>query len=361
MEMISKIGFRFIKAMFDFDLIRYLNPNQNPMPSKTEVLAPILEGVKEVLSQSDDTLIRNYRKQNPDEASFALQEAKIPMKELKDIFRLINAEALEFLPDKKLHIFISGMTTIFGIIRRLHEYSISPNRTIENAQRELSGAYNEGVSDGLYKYMDMVWPLITDSLTLMNASRDTGQVEITTIRDNLKFSNDVKGQLVDIVKAAKDELVKKGISKHAKIFSTQAAEHKKNAGKWRTASISLVVVNLAAIVGFYFLVLCSDKENRIVVSISSLLVVSLISYMIVLCVKSYFAEKHNETINNHKANCLDSYNTFVEGANEDVRAAVLQFTTQTIFSQFNPGFLNKDSVQSPSPILELLRTVNTKT
>jgi hypothetical protein len=104
----------------------------------------------------------------------------------------------------------------------------------------------------------------------------------------------------------------------------------------------------------------TENTSKIELGILSGLLISLVSYLIVQCVKSYFAEKHNQVVNQHKANCLGSYNTFIDTATEGVKDWVLQYTTQTIFSSFDPGFLSKELMQSPSPILEMLKSIQTE-
>ena len=89
---------------------------------------------------------------------------------------------------------------------------------------------------------------------------------------------------------------------------------------------------------------------------------SLFSYAIVLCVKNYFAEKHNQAVNKHKANCLGTYKTFIDSADDERKQAILLNANQVIFSHQNSGYLAKDTeAQNPSPLIEIVKGISKTT
>jgi hypothetical protein len=331
------------------------------MSDNLSIINPIISEAQEIVSQSTDVLIKNYRNTVHGANSFFIPESRKPFNDLKEILKLLSSEALECLPQWRLMDLSKILSNIFYNVRRLHDYEVQINRTIEDQQREMKLYFVESPTN-IYHWISQAWPIVLEALTLLNQKnqKDSSTEFLQDIKKNLHDSILLKNQLIEMIETARTELTKEGASKHAVIFTDQATRHNGNAVMWRNVSIGLIVLNVFLLTGLFFLILNSPPSDRIVVSVSSLLLVSLVSYCVVLSVRSYFAEKHNEIINQHKANCLSSYRTFTDGNSDGVKEIVLQYTTQTIFSPYNPGFLNKEPIQSPSPILEILRTVAPK-
>lgn len=120
-------------------------------------------------------------------------------------------------------------------------------------------------------------------------------------------------------------------------------------------SASLIVAGIM----YYIIVFnIQDLTNKIEAGILTAILISFISYGIVQSVRNFFAEKHNEQINQHKANCLGTYNTFINAADEESKSAILHYATQTIFSHQNTGFLSKEGpTQNPNPIFEVIKNM----
>ena len=68
---------------------------------------------------------------------------------------------------------------------------------------------------------------------------------------------------------------------------------------------------------------------------------------------------HNNIINLHKANCLSTYFTFIDSADDNTRQAILQYATQTIYSHQPTGYSGRgsDGTSNPNPIVEIVKNV----
>lgn len=149
------------------------------------------------------------------------------------------------------------------------------------------------------------------------------------------------------------EASKAGVATHARIFNTQCIINKKRAQSWKYWTIGLAF----SLVGFASVMFCKYKdEATIQVGVFSGLIIAILFYATSLCVKSFFGEMHNYVINRHKANCLNTFKTLIETADEDNENVIVKIATETIFSHQTTGFLKRESgSSSPSPILEIIK------
>lgn len=210
---------------------------------------------------------------------------------------------------------------------------------------------------------DRFWPLLLES-TLLSLLQSGGQKDEGRrdgeLAELLNAAKGAKENLDQILATAKQDLGAVGVSKHSKLFEEQAIEYERQGNNWLKWSKHLIWLNAGLICLTLIIVLCAEGVNKIEVGVSGALLVSLVSFGLVLCVRNYFAVKHNEIINRHKANCLGTYDTFVDSADEERKAMVLLQATQTIFSHQRSGYLSKEAeVSSPNPIVEVIRSIPT--
>jgi hypothetical protein len=100
----------------------------------------------------------------------------------------------------------------------------------------------------------------------------------------------------------------------------------------------------------------ADLTEGIQYIISKLLVLSALSFIVFWCARNYRCQKHNETLNRHRANALMTFRTFVEGTADDrVRDAILLQAAQAAFSGRPTGYdAPENEPTSISPVVEIL-------
>ncbi len=318
------------------------------------IISPQVELLEARAKQID--LTQNYKAKLKGKETVEVPEIKQQIEEFCAMLEEISSDALQHLPDFRLQQLCDSLNKIYSILSQLHNHERQPDRT-DKDQKQIYIQFFQYPNDASYypALRQVAWPIIIEATALRNKSMYSGS-GLKVIADNVSASSKKLNDLQEILSAAKNELAKEGISKHAQIFAEQSKVHRTNSTIWGITTLILTITDALTILGFYYQVR-ELPTISIQLSVLILLMISLVSYTIVISTRNYFAEKHNQMINNHKANCLGSYDTFTKSATDEIKSMVLQYTTQTIFSQFDPGFLNKDSIQSPSPVIELLRNV----
>lgn len=287
--------------------------------------------------------------------------------ELKEALKLLTLDIINELPESRFGKLqqIGNVVTAISAIQ-----NITKNSSIADAQQKaqtINSIYN------LWNQVkEFAWNIVVEALTLYNyqqQSNTESENKLKELNETIKAakkSNDdfnlsigsYKKEFEAVINSVKIELSKGGVGKHADIFNSQSKHHEEKASTWRLWFIGLIMLNFADIITILCIILFKDaltQNDRIELGVFGVALASLISYAIVICVKNYYAEKHNQTVNQHKANCLGTFNTFVDAADPDKKGAILLQASQTIFSHQKSGYLSKDSdVSSPSPVIEIL-------
>jgi hypothetical protein len=318
------------------------------------------ENIKWIIETETNRIIENV---NTPQIGGPLRYTEIipAIDELREILRQIDFGGLRTLPKFRIEQLERFLKPIIRQINLIQETDRKPDQTDLDQKSQTVRFFSLNPSDdGHYlKSRQEIWQIINETITskVHNFSASLNIDEKINSIYEIKTKADESLQTIrNIVSAAQQELGKSGVERHASIFHDQSEKHKKNSRKWLiTAGIIIGLTIICLIVFFFVLLNNSSLIEKIEIGILSITVISILSYTIVIAIRNYFAEKHNELVNKHKANCLDSYSTFAESANEEIRSAVLLHATHTIFSHQSPGFLSKEVNQSPTPIMEIIR------
>ena len=91
---------------------------------------------------------------------------------------------------------------------------------------------------------------------------------------------------------------------------------------------------------------------------AKVLFVSLLIYAVVFCVRNHRVQKHNYTINQHKAMSLFSANRFLDNNDlkQETRENILIQATNAIFSHQNSGFADSSSDEKPNIISNIIES-----
>ena len=329
-----------------------------------------IERVNEIISTPIEDLIKNS-KANEARGILLYNEIKPKIQELKDYLNQLSIENLNQLPDSRFNILSFKLKPIFDELSKIQTTDKDPNRTDLQQKQPIIQFFNNPANhtNGYYeREKEDIWKIILEAITLENRKLQDSSVAVKKAKelDNvIKNAKDSQDEINKVLNSARTELSKGGVSVHSDIFGNQAKTHKTSADNWRKNAIGLLISNAILVILILVLIIwiVDDKTLRIEVGIFGAALVSLVSYSIVLCVKNFFAEKHNQNVNQHRANCLGTYNTFIDSADEERKAAVLIQATTTIFSHQKSGYLAKDTeTNNPNPIVEIVRKVsNSKT
>jgi hypothetical protein len=325
-----------------------------------------LDRVNNVITTPTDDLIKNS-KANQTNGILIFNEIEPKIKELKDYLNQISIDNLNILPDSRFNILNSKLKPVFDKLDEIQKTDKNPNQTDAQQKTQTVQFFTYGPNQGGNGYFEKekeeIWKIILEAITLDNQKLQDNSVAVKKAKELenvIKNAKDSQDEINKVLNSARTELSKGGVSKHSDIFGSQAEIHKTSAENWQKYAVRLLIANGVLVIIILSLVIwvVEDKTLRIEVGIFGAALISLISYAIVLCVKNFFAEKHNQNVNQHRANCLGTYNTFIDSADEERKAAVLLQATNTIFSHQKSGYLTKDTeTNNPNPIVEIVRKV----
>lgn len=334
--------------------------------SEKSLREQFIERINEIISTPVEDLIKNS-KANEARGILVYNKIKPKIEELKDYLNQVSINNLNQLPDSRFNILNSKLKPILDELDKIQSTDKDPNKTDSQQKQQTVQFFTYGANQGGNNYYERekeeIWKIILEAITLENRQLQDSSVavkkakELDTVIKNAKNSQD---EINKVLTSARTELSKGGVSVHSDIFGNQAETHKTSAENWRKNAIGLLITNAVLIIIILVLVIwvVDEKTLRIEVGIFGAALVSLVSYAVVLCVKNFFAEKHNQNVNQHRANCLGTYNTFIDSADEERKAAVLLQATTTIFSHQKSGYLTKDTeTNNPNPIVEVVRKV----
>lgn len=173
------------------------------------------------------------------------------------------------------------------------------------------------------------------------------------------FIKEAHADAAKALAAVKEQAAEAGVSTNAQIFLGEAEKHRTQASAWLkgtivTASITLVVAVAFLVAAFIYHP--ADLPATIQYLVAKLFVLSTLFFAVFWCSRQYRSQKHNETLNKHRANALMTFRAFVEGtADERVKDAILLQAAQAAFVARPTGFDTPD--QEPStinPVVEIL-------
>ena len=154
--------------------------------------------------------------------------------------------------------------------------------------------------------------------------QNTVQVEIDS-----KLSR-VDGKIGEIEKST----AKLGVAKHAVHFQKEANRNKASSNQWLRG----VVLSSIAIVGIVIWNVASLPSD-VVSAIPRAVSVAFLWTIAAWCSKNRRAEEHQYTVNQHKANSLSSFETFIAASgDQETKNAVLVSATNNIFGHQPSGY-----------------------
>jgi VIT1/CCC1 family predicted Fe2+/Mn2+ transporter len=157
-----------------------------------------------------------------------------------------------------------------------------------------------------------------------------------------------------------------GVTANAEAFHNQSTAHSEAAQKWLNATVIAVAIT-AIVAALFFLNVYLHKPESVPESIqlvfAKLVIISILTFAVVLCSKNYKSHKHNQTLYEHRATTLDTFEVFYTGSkDEHVKDAILLQAAYAAFGNRQTGFESIQEKDSPPPmqIVDVLnKTVKT--
>ena len=180
-------------------------------------------------------------------------------------------------------------------------------------------------------------------------------------KEALSTIEDVEGRASKALVGIQQSAAEAGVSKHAEAFERAAKKYSRSAGWWfRTLFASAIA---AASLVFWWVVAedpppaNANLAFAIQAATGKLFVFGVLSYLIVWVGRAHRAAAHNQVVNEHRRDALQTFETFVNSTmDEATRDVILVQTTQCIFSHRPSGFGQQETdAAPPTHMVELTR------
>ncbi len=283
-----------------------------------------------------------------------------------DLFRKVHSVDLYDLSHQVLVNLREQLNHVNGIFDQIISFdpnTSNPASVRDNLVHQLEHQFDT--------YFEISLPILTvgllksNDLSVERAKLGEILTEISKDSENAKTeSRTALGEIQDLLEKARQASAEVGVARHSLIFKEESNEHKTLADFW----LKRTVIVLLAIAGLGLILLIvkpsgEDTSYLIQFTITKVVLLSVLFYGLAICTRNYKAHKHNSILNKHRQNALNTFETFVKAAGNDVQTknAVLIEATHTIFSNQQTGYLNSDNESdSPSKIIEIFKNVSDK-
>ena len=194
------------------------------------------------------------------------------------------------------------------------------------------------------------WNYLIPTLHVLNGPDTTSQVA-KTLEQLREASEDAQR----IVTGMRDASGQVGLSRESTHFKNAADQYEKNAGNWLIATVVLastfVVAAVAAVLAFRLeLIAPQNSYENVQLVAAKVLIFAGLSFMILLCARSYSANRHNAVVNRHRQDALLTYQALVEAAKDTTnRDVILQQAATCIFGPQATGFTKDGVATSEAP------------
>lgn len=289
------------------------------------------------------------------------KEAVPHFEEMLDLCRQLHQRDLSRLTLAHLNAINGACTRLAGLIQRVRSFDLNQNTPGDVCKAivvEIEGAYDE-VMDPLLLPLAFTATQATDYSKIEREAKGYHATMKLEADKLATFLENVRGEAESALTAVKEQAAEAGVAANAQIFVGDAAQHETLAGKWMKRTIGMAVLTLVAALGSVvtaFIYDPGDLGESIQYVVAKLLVLSVLSFGVLWCARNYKSEKHNATLNKHRANALMTFRAFVEGTSDvRVKDAILLQAAQAAFSNRPTGFdsTERDS-QTINPVVEIL-------
>ena len=331
---------------------------------RSDALKNATEQIGELASIDPQTLARTSDL-SPD---INFKDAVPHFEEMLDLCKQLNQRDLSRLTVSQLNAISQACTKLSSLIQQVRAFTLNqntPGDVCKNIVAAVGGAYDE-VMNPLLLPLAFTGTQATDYAKIEREAKGY-HATMKAEADSLStFIANARKDAESALSAVKELAAEAGVSTNAEIFVGDAQKHHDLSRAWLKATIVVASVTFFAAVAALvtaFVYQPKDLSAAIQYVVAKVLVLSTLSFGVLWCARNYKSEKHNETLNKHRANALMTFRAFVEGTSDvRVKDAILLQAAQAAFSARPTGFdaAEKDT-QTISPVVEILGKTLPKT
>ena len=288
-------------------------------------------------------------------------EAVPYFEEMLDIIKQLNQRDIARLALTHLNQIIAGCNQVSTHIKSINDFDLNQNTPADVCKNIIDTIKNA--------YDTVMEPLTIPLAYTATQATDYAKIE----REAKGYHATMKGEAEGFRKtlesykieaekalhAVKEQAAEAGVSTNAQIFLTDSTNHAKIAKTWLIATIATSAITLLVAIGFMivsFKYTPATTAVAIQYVVSKIILLSTLSFGIFWSARNYKSNKHNETLNKHRANALMTFRAFVEGSEDPtIKDAILLQTSQAAFSNRPTGYESQEKeAQTINPVVEIL-------
>lgn len=304
---------------------------------------------------------------------FSFLQIKEDLHQLYNSLNRIKTQELSIVPTGLILNLKTSLDQMLPVITRIAQYAPQgPN----DGRHSLIGDFLEK-NKGVIRDSMMILMYLQLFPGVENQNIDSGKKAFSAFLDNSRLEakthlDKVKKESQDQFDSVKESLAiltnkarELGVTKYSDVFKKQAETYSTSSYYWLVAvTIFFIAICLGAALVLYNPITrdgATDETllvvNVIQIGLAKIIVASTLFYGLAVSVKNFRAYRHNEILNKHRQNALETFEAFSNSAvDTQTKSAVLVEATHSIFGHQITGFStsDKDSDVS-SKIIEILK------
>lgn len=182
---------------------------------------------------------------------------------------------------------------------------------------------------------------------------------------------DKKNQAETILKELQKKVSEYSVSDYAIVFQDNAKKHKDLANKWLISGIILAVSFIGIILAITLLSFLPteiiDEETGKLIRynltnfFTKIIIIAVVVFLMSFAFKQYNINRHQEVLNTHRQNALNSYQLFIKSIigddNSSRNALMIQVAKAIYENSQSTGYLNEKSQNVNSGLIEITKLI----
>jgi hypothetical protein len=295
-----------------------------------------------------------------------LAESQKTFDNIFKLFREVNDSDLTGLPLITVNTIQQHAATAAGFFGRVSGFTLTdqnPNQTRNTLVAEADGLWHQ-VFEAVSPKVAFLRKADSDTTRLAKELQESILVQQAAMR----AASDEKDAILEDMKKTlgtiKDNAAEAGVTKHSGYFKDEADSHVLSASRWLKTALVFGLAMLAYSGLFLWLDHPASADANFYSSIHfivpRLTILLVLGFALGWSSRNYSAAKHNEVVNRHRQNALNSFETFVKSTHDaETKNAVLRQATQSIFAPQDTAFSKNDVSAGPATqIVEIVRGIS---
>ena len=180
------------------------------------------------------------------------------------------------------------------------------------------------------------------------------------VSDLLTSVRGIKNEYQEALSMTRASLAKEGVGENATYFSEVAETHQKASWKWLFGvfTLGLLLVVSALLAPLISKITWFHEIADIQLVITKLTIFTVIATFMVVAIRNYSTQRHNELVNRHSEKALLTFERLAKAApDEETKGIILTHASACIFSPQPTGLVRNEGQTQLPPATEFVRKI----